>query len=248
MPAVLVHGVPETPVVWDPLRSRLRRTDVVALQLPGFGVSAPEGFSATKEEYVDWLAGELEAIDEPVDLVGHDWGGGFALRIATTRPELLRSWVSDVAGILDPEYQWHDFAKIWQTPDAGEQFFADQMVQPIEARTGLYESLGIAPDAALEFVKASDEEMGRCILALYRSATEAALVEWYKDAAAAAARPGLVLAAEADPFTGGTDKALRMATALGAEARVLEGLGHWWMQEDPAQGAQVLEDFWATVD
>ena len=86
MPAVLVHGNPETPAVWDPLRRHLTRPDLVALQLPGFGVPAPAGFGATKEEYVAWLVGELEAIGEPVDLVGHDWGGGFVLRVATPGP------------------------------------------------------------------------------------------------------------------------------------------------------------------
>ena len=60
MPVVLVHGVPETPAIWDPLRSAPRRQDVVALQLPGFGCARPDGFGATKEEYVDWLVGELE--------------------------------------------------------------------------------------------------------------------------------------------------------------------------------------------
>jgi pimeloyl-ACP methyl ester carboxylesterase len=70
MPAVLVHGVPETPAVWDPLRSFLRRPDVLSLRLPGFGQRAPSGFGATKDDYVDWLVGELENVDEPVDLVG----------------------------------------------------------------------------------------------------------------------------------------------------------------------------------
>ena len=60
MPAVLVHGVPETPVVWDPLRACLSRTDVAALRLPGFGAPAPSGFKATKEDYMQWLTAELE--------------------------------------------------------------------------------------------------------------------------------------------------------------------------------------------
>jgi pimeloyl-ACP methyl ester carboxylesterase len=60
MPVVLVHGVPETPALWDPLRSELQRQDVEALQLPGFGCPRPDGFGATKEEYVEWLVGELE--------------------------------------------------------------------------------------------------------------------------------------------------------------------------------------------
>ena len=74
MPAVLVHGVPDTPELWGPLRARLERTDVITPQLPGFGISLPEGFAPSKEAYVAWLVGELEAVGAPVDLVGHDWG------------------------------------------------------------------------------------------------------------------------------------------------------------------------------
>ena len=48
MPVVLVHGVPETPAVWDPLRSKLSRDDVVALQLPGFGCPRPEASERPK--------------------------------------------------------------------------------------------------------------------------------------------------------------------------------------------------------
>src|SRR5207237_770468 len=78
---VLVHGVPETPAVWDGVRSQLGRDDVVAVQLPGFACPRPDGFGATKEEYVDWLVGELEKLrsDGPVDLVGHDRGGGLGV-------------------------------------------------------------------------------------------------------------------------------------------------------------------------
>jgi pimeloyl-ACP methyl ester carboxylesterase len=91
MTAVLVHGVPETPAVWEPLRAHLRRADVAALELPGFGSPRPEGFAATKEAYVGWPAGELERADGPVDLVGHDWGGALVVRLVSTRPELVRS-------------------------------------------------------------------------------------------------------------------------------------------------------------
>ena len=93
---VLVHGVPETTAVWDHLRAELGRDDVVALALPGFGSARPEGFGATKEDYVAWLVGELEHLADqgPIDLVGHDWGGGLVIRLVSTRPELVRSWVS----------------------------------------------------------------------------------------------------------------------------------------------------------
>ena len=247
MPAVFVHGNPETPAVWDPLLARLDRDDVVALRLPGFGVPAAPGFEATKEAYVDWLVGKLETIGEPVDLVGHDWGGGFSLRVACTRPDLLNTWVTDVAGLLDPDYVWHDFAQIWQTPGAGEDYFAGMLATSIDDRVTAYESIGITTAAARSFAEAMDQEMARCVLALYRSAAQPAMREWGADAAAASARPGLVVIPSADPFTGGPESSLRMAERLGAQATVLDGLGHWWMLQDPAHGAEALTRFWSAT-
>lgn len=47
MPAVFVHGNPETSEVWDGLRS-----DTVAVSMPGFSCSRPDDFGSSKEEYV----------------------------------------------------------------------------------------------------------------------------------------------------------------------------------------------------
>ncbi|HEY3724987.1 MAG TPA: alpha/beta fold hydrolase [Acidimicrobiia bacterium] len=74
MPAVLVHGVPDRAVTWDPLPSHLERDDVVAVELPGFGTGGPAGFGASKEERADWIAAPRRAIGGPVDLVAHDRG------------------------------------------------------------------------------------------------------------------------------------------------------------------------------
>src|SRR5262245_44401910 len=92
MPAVLVHGVPDTPALWDGVRAHLSRTDVLAPNLPGFEHPVPKGFTATKDEYVAWLIGELEAIGEPVDLVGHDWGSILVQRVVSLRQDLIRTW------------------------------------------------------------------------------------------------------------------------------------------------------------
>jgi pimeloyl-ACP methyl ester carboxylesterase len=247
MPAVLVHGNPETPAVWAPLQAALSRDDVLTPQLPGFGVRAPDGFEATKEEYVEWLTAELEAVGEPVDLVGHDWGGAFVLRIACTRPDLVRTWASDVAGLLDPDFVWHDFAQIWQTPGAGEEWVASSLAQPRAERAAQLQAVGVTPEAASAFVDAFDEEMGRCILALYRSAAQPAMNAWGRDAEAAAARPGLVLAPGDDPFTGDPELVRRAAAKMGARLHPLPGLGHWWLLHDPASGAQALEELWEST-
>ena len=91
------------------------------------------------------------------------------------------------------------------------------------------------------------EEMGRCILALYRSAAQPKMSEWGAELAAAERRPGLVIIASEDHYTGGEALARRSAERFGAQVAVLPGLGHWWMLQDPAAGAKVLADFFATL-
>jgi pimeloyl-ACP methyl ester carboxylesterase len=76
----------------------------VRLSPPGFGAPLPDDFSATYIAYRDWLEGELENFGEPVDVVGHDWGGGHVMNVVMHRPELVRSWVSDILGCFDPDF------------------------------------------------------------------------------------------------------------------------------------------------
>jgi pimeloyl-ACP methyl ester carboxylesterase len=114
MTIVLVHGNPETEAIWDDLVPHLHDDDVVRLSPPGFGSAIPSGFDCSIDSYRDWLAGELEKLAQPIDLVGHDWGGGHVMRIAMDCPGLIRSWTTDVLGVLDGDYVWHDLAQAWQ--------------------------------------------------------------------------------------------------------------------------------------
>ena len=172
MTAVLVHGVPETPALWDHLIGHLSRTDIVTPALPGFTSDRPKGFGATMDDYAAWLIDELEAIGEPVDLVGHDWGGGFTVRVVSLRPDLVRSWVTDAAGLADINFEWHSFAKIWQTPDEGEAFWQGMLAAPPADRAAGLVGGGMPPDEALVAAEALNPSMASCILDLYRSATK----------------------------------------------------------------------------
>lgn len=236
MPAVFVHGNPETAAIWDLLFEQLERADLVALSPPGFGAPVPDGWVGDRASYAAWLTTELEAIDGPIDLVGHDWGGGHVMAVAMARSDLLRSWTVDVAGIFHPEYVWHDMAQMWQTPEVGEETVAAMVDQPPAARTTLFESLGMPPAIAARVAAGTDSTMGRCILGLYRDAAQPAMAEAGASLPGAAARPGLVLAATEDPYVGGEDLARWSASQAGAQVTVLNGLGHWWMLQDPAVG------------
>jgi pimeloyl-ACP methyl ester carboxylesterase len=248
MSLVFVHGVPETAAIWQPLLRELGREDVVTLSPPGFGAPVPEGFGATAEDYHGWLVAELERIDGPIDLVGHDWGGIHVLIVAARRPDLIRSWCSDVAGGLDPAYVWHDLAQRWQTPGVGEAVVAETAAVPFDKQVAAYVGLGMTTEVAEASARANGPEMGACILPLYRSAVPPAPVNWGIELEQAERRPGLVIAASEDHYVGGPELAHRSAVRFGAREAGLDGLGHWWMMQDPKQGAAVLKDFHSSLE
>ncbi|MFZ1175171.1 MAG: alpha/beta fold hydrolase [Mycobacterium sp.] len=247
MTVVLVHGNPETEAIWSPLADTLGRDDVVRLSPPGFGAPLPDAFPATYLAYRDWLEAELEGFDEPVDVVGHDWGGGHVVNVVMHRPELVRSWASDVVGLFDPEYVWHDLAQVWQRPGDGEHLVNTMLGGTVQDRVDQMAALGIPMDIATSLAAAQGPEMGRAILSLYRSAAQPAMAEAGRALENAAARPGLSLLATDDPYVGSDVLRHRAADRAGARTEALDGLGHWWMVQDPARGAAALTRFWESL-
>jgi pimeloyl-ACP methyl ester carboxylesterase len=217
------------------------------LSPPGFGAPAPEAFGATSDEYAAWIVSELEKQGAPVDLVGHDWGGGHVMRVAMERPDLIRSWAMDIAGCYAPDYVWHDLAQVWQSPGAGEESIAGMTSLSVADRASMFESLGMTSEIARSVAEANDDTMGRCILSLYRSASQPAMARLGEALSEAAARPGLVIIPTEDEYTGGEARARWSAGQAKAEVAVLPGLGHWWMIQDPAVGAAALWKFWSSL-
>lgn len=238
MPAVLVHGVPDTHRLWEPLRSHLKRSDVIAVSLPGFDAPVPPGFPATKEAYVDWLIDEIARLGGPVDLVGHDWGALLVQRVVSLRPDLIRTWACG-DGPADVDYVWHDLAQQWQTPGVGEQMMA--MATPEMLADGLT-GAGVPAAHARETARYVDKTMQDAILRLYRSAVNVGR-EW-QPGVERITRPALILWSKDDPYVAPIF-AERLAKRVGGELVLLEGCGHWWPLERPAEAAAALERFWA---
>ena len=240
MPVVFVHGVPDTQRVWDAVVSRLDRKDVVRLPLPGFGCSLPEGFTATKEAYVEWLLGQLASLTEPIDLVGHDWGALLTVRAVSVEPGLVRSWAAGGAP-LDREYVWHQAAQAWQTPGVGEKVMAG--LTPEALQTALV-AAGVPGTDASTTAARVDATMKQCILNLYRSAVHVG-AEWEDDLRRVSA-PGLVLWGEKDPYAS-VDFGARLAEKTRARFVSFPGCSHWWQLERPAEVAAELQPHWATA-
>ena len=253
-----VHGNPETAAIWTELAAELTRRgvdDVVLLSPPGFGAPTPPGWDPDRRNYVAWLAGELEALGADgrdttgVDVVGHDWGAGHVLGLLDHRPDLVRTWASDCGGLLHRDYVWHDAAQAWQTPDVGEQMVAGLVDAEPSVRATMLAGIGLSPDAAQDVADAMNAEMGRCILGLYRSARQPAMVELGErlTASAASLPPGLIIVATEDPYVGTAAMATEVAGLLGAATVTLAGRGHWWMFAELDTVVDALLAHWSAV-
>jgi pimeloyl-ACP methyl ester carboxylesterase len=246
-PLVLVHGNPENAAVWGPLLAELDRDDAFTLSPPGFGVPASTGFAATVSGYRHWLEDQLEDFGRPVDLVGHDWGGAHVVAVAMSRPELLRSWVSDALGIFAPDYAWHPLAQVWQQEGPGEESAAQIFGGDLHQRLEVVAGLGMTGPTAERIAAGIDDAMGRAVLSLLRSAVQPAMAQAGRGLTGARERPGLALVATADTNQANGTLAMHRWSAdqAGADVALLEGSPHWWPVEDPRPAAQAMTRFWA---
>lgn len=103
---VLVHGLGGSHLNWDLLAPRLTaRARVLALDLPGFGLSRPTGRPATVGRNVAVLERfVLRVVCGPAVLVGNSMGGMVSLRLAARSPVLVPglALVAPVLGPPDP--------------------------------------------------------------------------------------------------------------------------------------------------
>jgi pimeloyl-ACP methyl ester carboxylesterase len=244
---VLLHGNPETSELWDDVRIAWADDRVEAWGLPGFGCELPDDFDCSMDAYLAWLIASIENGNEPIHLIGHDWGGILTAKLAMTRPDLLKSWASDALGALHPRYEWHDAAQRWQTPEVGEAMVRAMLEGTLEHRARLFVGAGLDPTVAASLVARVDARMGAAMLALYRSAAQPALAQWGSSPEVARASRGAFIHATADPFVGAARGTLGLATTMGATTITLDGRGHWWMLEDPASVAIALRA-WVDID
>lgn len=243
---LFLHGVPDSPLIWQPLLAELDLGDtpVAVPALPGFTGPLPAGFPATKDAYADWAVGQAEtlfAAHGPIDIVGHDWGALIAQRVAMLRPDLLRSWAISNA-VIEPAYRGHRIARIWNTPILGEIFMA--MSKPDKLAEGLA-AQGMPADIARdEAAQWANRDKRRAILKLYRSAKGLSFAhDWALDIPRLPARGTLIWGAN-DPYVG-LSVARRYAADTGTPLTVVEGAGHWAIAERPAAVAEALKIFWS---
>lgn len=239
---IFVHGVPDTPALWDPLVAALglKPGDYLAPALPGFGTDKPPGFRSTKDEYAAWLVAQIEAAGQPVHIVGHDWGALLTLRAASLRPDLMRSWCVTNA-VIDPDYSGHRTARMWATPILGEFVMLGMRNKP-RLEAALVQG-GMPASLAAHEVPLIDKRMRQSILSLYRSAIGLRFSgDWVKDLEKLP-KHGQLFWGETDPFVD-LSVAERFSARHGTPLHVARGAGHWACHERAAEFSGVLKALW----
>lgn len=239
---IFVHGVPDTPALWQPLISALglKPEEWQAPALPGFGSPVPKGFPCTKDAYTDWLIAQIERAGGPVHLVGHDWGALLVLRAACLRPELVSSWCVTNA-VIDPQYRGHQTARIWATPIMGELSML-AIRNPARIEQALITG-GMPAALAKTEVPHIDKTMRQSILKLYRSATGLRFSGPWVDDLAKLPRRGQLFWGETDAFVQ-LDVAERFSRQHNFPLHIERGAGHWACHERATQFAGVLREHW----
>ena len=242
-PKLFIHGVPDTPALWEPVVSHLALPEGVAHApaMPGFGIPVPYCFDCTKETYLDWLlrhAIQLYNTSGPIDIIGHDWGALLASRAIGIRPDLFATWtISNAAP--HPDYKWHRMARMWQTPIIGELI---QMLTRSDALAKALEEQGLPADLARHEAAAFDPVMKKAILKLYRSAKKAG-TEWSTGFDTLAV-PGLVFWGEQDPYVP-LWVGEAFAKQTGATLKVFPDAAHWSVVQKSEDLAACLKTLWS---
>ncbi|MCX9190911.1 hypothetical protein C3Y87_05685 [Carbonactinospora thermoautotrophica] len=108
-PVLLLHGVPQTAVMWRALLPVLARDRVVlAPDLKGLGRSEGRGPYDAPTLAAEMAALVLQEVGGPVDVVGSACGGSIAMALAAERPDLVRRLV-----VCNAPFRYADVRRVW---------------------------------------------------------------------------------------------------------------------------------------
>lgn len=137
---VLLHGYGESLLAWRLLLDRFtRHYRVVALDLPGFGLSDKPDTTYDYPAYARWLGDFLTRHTRgPVVVVGHSMGGQIAAGLALDHPDRvvatvlidpagagINALLTDTGGIASPATQWVVSAMAFVLPVRDSAWLAD---------------------------------------------------------------------------------------------------------------------------
>ena len=245
VPALCLHGFPETSYMWRYVIAALADSGRrgIAPDLPGFGDSPPDppGTWERQVEAVERLRVALGL--ERVALVLHDWGGLIGLRWACEHPDAVAALVVSNTGFF-ADGKWHGMARAMRTPGEGEQMVSAITKDGFTQMLGAV-SRGIDATVAAEYWKTFETPGGRQgVLELYRSGDFEKL-EAYEGQLSRLGMPTLVLWGENDLFAPVAGAYRFQREIPDAKVVVLEGAGHFVYADEPLRCAREVAEFLA---
>ena len=179
---LFMHGFPQTGHCWrrvaDLLSSRFR---MLVPDVPGFGESDPPAVHDAPS-VARMMCGYLDALDvSEAIVVGHDWGGAFALRMALAHAEHVRGLVvvNSPFREVSPLHSW--YVGLFNLPVLPEVVFrvaGDKIIAAVlhAAAAKEYRSVFEGEPAKVYQEAYSDPERVGSALAYYRTVTRRAFV------------------------------------------------------------------------
>ena len=248
VPALCLHGFPETSYMWRHVLEALARSGRrgIAPDLPGFGDSPPDP-PGTWERQVDAVERFRRELGlERVALIVHDWGGLIGLRWACEHPSDVAALVLSNTGFF-ADGKWHGMARALRTPEEGERLVAEMDREGFGQMLAAV-SRGIDATVASEYWKTFESAAGRQgILELYRSGDFEKLVA-YDGRLGELNVPTLVLWGENDLFAPVAGAYRFKREIPQAELVVLKDAGHFVYADEPQRCATVIVDFLAAAE
>ncbi len=242
---LLLHGNPDSGLMWQGLAERLgTRRRCIAPDLPGFGRSqVPAGYERSLDgmaQFVEHFLGAA-AVERPLDLIAHDFGGPFAFAWAIKHAPSVRRIVA-INTLFFSDYQWHFWARVWRTPVLGELAMAVMNRPMFEREIRRGSGARIPPQYLTRTWALVTPAMKSEVLRLYRATVPTNFRVWENEfLALTAVKPTLVIWGDNDPYV-----PAHFAERFGAK-RVLHlaQVGHWPPVEAPTECADAILQFFA---
>lgn len=247
-PLILLHGSGNNSASWVPLMERPMDRRVIAVDRPGYGLSAPVEYQRDdyRQTAVNLVTGLLDALGlDSADLVGNSTGSVWALWTATDQPQRVRRLVLAGATPLLPGTSPPLPLRLMTTPGVGT-LLGKMMPDPTPASVekmmggmGEGDTIGRYPRLVDVFVAAGSDPVAGAASQSELSVMIRGLAGWRRqylfteEELRQVSQPLLLIWGDHDPV--GDVDAARRAESLFRKARLqVLPTGHapWWGEPD----------------
>lgn len=261
VPLVLLHGWPEHSYGWRKLAARLARSHrVIALDFRGCGDSETVASGFDKKTLAADAAALIRHLGlERAIVVGHDWGGPIAYRVALDHPALVAGLIilngrmpllaRHTELMYTPQQvpeRWYFFFNL--VPDLPEKVIGRSLDDYFRYLTTHWSGSKPSHDAqdVAEYLRVNQRPNGlRAGLGFYRTAVAQDVADWKALAGSVIRVPNLVLWGAKDPvlppiYIEGLD-----AVTPDLEVHIHNEAGHFIPSEEPDWCAEHIQAFLA---